>query len=65
MAYKVNYCTFAIMDDGSIGNLTQSSGHFYTNSDIKDVLEILNKYLFDKKKIGVIKKIEYVGGICL
>jgi len=65
MSYKVNYYTIAKMDDGSTGNVKQSTGHFYTDSPITDIPSVLNTYLETKKRKGIITKIEDVQGVCL
>lgn len=65
MSYKVNYHTLAIMSDGHIGNVNQGLGHVFTDNDITDIPDILNKFLLAKKQIGVIDKIEDVKGYCI
>ena len=65
MSYKVNYYALAKMEDGRIGILKQVSGHFFTDSKIEEIPNILNKYLEPKKRIGIIEKIEDVKGLCL
>ena len=65
MSYKVNYYTLAKMEDGRSGNIKQESSHFFTDSKIEDIPNVLNKYLEPKKRIGIIEKIEDVKGLCL
>ena len=62
MSYKVNYYTLAKLPEGKIGNIKQNDGHFYTDSKIEEIPIVLNKYLEEKNKVGVILKIEDVGG---
>ena len=65
MSYKVSYYTLAIMNDGGYGNIKQETGHVFTDTEIKDIPEHLNKFLEPKKRIGVIEKIEDLKGKCI
>ena len=65
MAYKVNYYTLAILADGGIGNIRMSTGHVYTDKNIADIPAALNEYLKHKERVGIIEKIETVGGVCI
>jgi hypothetical protein len=65
MAYKVDYYKLSIMNDGHIGNINQGVGHIFTDSDIENIPQLLNDYLKPKKYVGIITKIESVGGVCL
>lgn len=65
MSYKVKYYTLAIMPDGTPGNIKQGGGQFFTDAAINDIPQMLNKYLEQKKLIGVIESINNVQGFCL
>lgn len=65
MSYKVNYYTLALMPDGKAGNIRQSAGHVFTDRDIADIPAALNEYLKIKEQVGIIEKIEKVGGACI
>lgn len=65
MSYKVDYYTLARMDDGRIGNMRQSVGHFFTDLNIEEIPTAINRHLEMKKQVAVIVKIEDVKGICI
>lgn len=65
MSYKVNYYKLYKSVDGNVGNISQGTGHIFTDAKIEEIPELLNKYLELNEKIGVITKIEDVGGECI
>lgn len=65
MSYKVNYYTLALFEDGHVGNIEQSRGHFFTDVKIEDIPETINSSLKSKNLIARIIKVEDVGGRCL
>jgi len=65
MSYKVNYYTLAVSRDGVVGNIAQSYDEVYTNEAIINIPSLLEKYLKEKRKVGVITKITELGGICI
>lgn len=65
MTFRVNYETLAKMEDGHLGNIIQSSGHFFSDEKIENLNNILNKFLESKKQVGIIKEIKDLGGRCL
>lgn len=65
MSYKVQYHTLAKFEDGRVGNIRQSTDHIFTDNKIEDIPKALNEYLGHKQRVGVIDKIEDVGGVCV
>jgi len=65
MSYKVNYYTLAINKEGKVGNIKQEVGTVYTDREIKDIPEILNKHLKKDSRQGFITNIEEVRGVCI
>lgn len=62
MSYKVSYYTLALMGNKGIGNINQGSGHVFTDKSIMEIPDALNEYLKPKERVGVVSKIEDVGG---
>jgi len=65
MAYKVDYDTLAIMEDGHIGNLSQGTGVIYTNTEIYEIPKLLDRHLKNKKQVGHIIQISRLKGDCI
>jgi len=65
MNYKVSYYTFAILDNGKIGNTTKEISHIFINSNLEDIPIKLNKFLKEKQRIGFISKIEEASNECI
>ena len=65
MSYQVNYYTLALMQDQSVGNIAQTTGVMFTDTDIEKIPELLNSHLANKKLTSVITKIEYIKGKCI
>jgi len=64
MSYRVDYTKLAYCGDGKVGNIPQGDGHIFTDVEIKDIPQLLNEWL-SPKYVGIIKKIENVGGTVL
>lgn len=64
--YKVNYCTFARCDDGSVGNVIQYSDIWYTEHEIevipKELQRVINIRKGADKYVPVITNIESIEG---
>jgi hypothetical protein len=65
MSYKVKYYTLAKMDDGSIGNVRQSGGEFYTDIDLAHIQTRIDGKLESKKQVAIITNIEKKKGFVL
>ena len=62
---KVTYKTIAILKDGSLGNIQQTSGVFYTELPISKIEDGAKEYFALKKLYPIILKIEAVKGFIL
>ncbi|GEM_PF-2998696 len=64
--YRVDYYTFAICSDGTVGNIVQYSDTWYTDQEISTLESELQRVVDirrgDKKYKPVIKKIEEIKG---
>lgn len=65
MSYKVDYNTLAIMEDKTVGKVSQGYGTVYTDTPIPKITELLNKHLACKKRVGIVTSIEKVKGECI
>lgn len=62
---KVTYKTVAILKDGILGNVQQTSGVFYTELPISKIEGSAKDYFSAKKLHPIIVKIELVKGFVL
>ena len=64
MAYKVDYKLFAILSDGTAGNVLQSTGTMYTNAEVAEIEPLINQWYKDRKRERVceIISIERIKG---
>ncbi len=62
---KVTYKTVAILKDGSLGNVQQTAGVFYTELPISKIEDSAKEYFAPKKLHPIIVKIELVKGFIL
>lgn len=60
--YEVECQTLALFKDGHIGNIDQGFKVFYINCEIKDIEELINNHLFNKKLVCHINKINNLSG---
>ena len=63
--YKVDCDIYAIMKDGSIGNIKQGKEVFYTDVKLEEIESSVNTYLETKKRFAVITNAKLIEGIII
>ena len=59
------YFTLAILKDGTVGNVKQSTGQFVTDLTLSQIEDALNKVFEDKKQKAFITEVKEVKGFVL
>jgi hypothetical protein len=63
--YRVNYQTFAILQNGDHGNIAQTRGIVYTDVPFAEIETALNEKLLPTKRLCDILEIKALDGVII